>query len=409
MNAQNDGRRWDVDALRTLALGLLILYHLGMYYVLDWGWHVKSPNQQAWLQDVMILSNQWRMSLLFFVSGMTLALVSARFSAVKLLKERGLRLGIPLLFGMLVIVPPQLFFELIHSGHFEGSYLAFYREYLDVDTALAEHKQSEIGLLTWNHLWFMPYLLVYSCLWLLLRAMLPQMAAVVCRKVPAWLFYLSAVGTLFTVWFFLRQTYPSTHDLINDWYNHGKYLTAFGFGSLMVVSQRWWKHVIDARYWLLGVGVVCYSLLIADRHGAFPELAGQFTESDIVRAAYGLVATTNLWAWLLAMVGLAGHFLNRPFAWLQRANHAVLPIYILHQSVIIVLAMWLLPLALPAWAEAPLILLLTGLVCGLGYWLICRFNILKLLFGIKINHSAKTCDPQEGRYTEKLVSQISNR
>ena len=63
--AQADyGRRYDIDWLRTLAFGVLILYHTGMYYVADWGWHIKSEHTFAWLQDVMMLTAPWRMSLL---------------------------------------------------------------------------------------------------------------------------------------------------------------------------------------------------------------------------------------------------------------------------------------------------------------------------------------------------------
>ena len=137
MNTTQFERRYDVDWLRTLAFGLLILYHLGMYYVFDWGWHVKSDTQSVWLQDLMILSNQWRMSLLFFVSGMTLALVEAKYSASSLIRTRFMRLFIPLLFGMYVIVPPQLYFELQQNAGYSGDYWQFYQQYIDVDTELA--------------------------------------------------------------------------------------------------------------------------------------------------------------------------------------------------------------------------------------------------------------------------------
>ena len=67
-----------LDALRVIAFGVLILYHIGMYYVLEWGWHIKSEQPQAWLQDVMILTNQWRMSLLFLFFDGTDSIVDAR-------------------------------------------------------------------------------------------------------------------------------------------------------------------------------------------------------------------------------------------------------------------------------------------------------------------------------------------
>ena len=66
-------RRHDIDALRALAFGLLILYHLGMLYVFDWGWHIKSPYQSEWLQVPMLFLNRWRMHLVFLVSGLSVS------------------------------------------------------------------------------------------------------------------------------------------------------------------------------------------------------------------------------------------------------------------------------------------------------------------------------------------------
>ena len=50
ISASEHARRYDIDALRVFAFGLLILYHVGMFYVADWGWHVKSNHQAEWLQ-----------------------------------------------------------------------------------------------------------------------------------------------------------------------------------------------------------------------------------------------------------------------------------------------------------------------------------------------------------------------
>ncbi|MGK0439153.1 MAG: hypothetical protein ACJATK_002111, partial [Paracoccaceae bacterium] len=58
-------RRYDIDALRVLAFSILILYHIGMLYVADWGFHIKSAYQYEWVKYPMLLVNQWRMPLLF--------------------------------------------------------------------------------------------------------------------------------------------------------------------------------------------------------------------------------------------------------------------------------------------------------------------------------------------------------
>lgn len=67
-------RRHDLDWLRVIAFGLLLLYHVGMDYV-TWDWHVKSPTTQLMLEPVMLLSSPWRMSLLLLISGVATAFV----------------------------------------------------------------------------------------------------------------------------------------------------------------------------------------------------------------------------------------------------------------------------------------------------------------------------------------------
>src|SRR3546814_3567935 len=49
-------RRHDLDWLRIIAFGLLILYHMGMFFV-TWDWHVKrSEEHTSELQSLMRIS-----------------------------------------------------------------------------------------------------------------------------------------------------------------------------------------------------------------------------------------------------------------------------------------------------------------------------------------------------------------
>ena len=88
-------RRHDIDFLRVFAFSLLILYHVGMFYVYDWGWHVKSAYQAEWLQLPMTFTNQWRMSLLFVISGLAISFIWGRYSPGRLALRRSWRLLLP--------------------------------------------------------------------------------------------------------------------------------------------------------------------------------------------------------------------------------------------------------------------------------------------------------------------------
>ncbi|MCC5097262.1 fucose 4-O-acetylase-like acetyltransferase [Xanthomonas campestris] len=106
-------RRHDLDWLRVIAFGLLVLYHVGMYYV-TWDWHVKSPTTQLMLEPVMLLSSPWRMSLLLLISGVATAFM-LRSRPEGLLYRRSRQLLLPLLFGMAVIVPPQSYYQVVEQ------------------------------------------------------------------------------------------------------------------------------------------------------------------------------------------------------------------------------------------------------------------------------------------------------
>jgi glucan biosynthesis protein C len=393
-------RHYDLDWLRTLAFGLLILYHIGMYYVADWGWHIKSDVTSEALQNLMVLPNQWRMSLLFFISAMALALAQQRSSRVSLFGLRSNRLLIPLLCGMFIVVVPQVYFEALSQQLIESGYLSFWWQYINPNTELLRDHHSPIGLQTWNHLWFLPYLWCYSVLVLLGAPLLNALARLL-QPVPGSIALLLVMAVLIAAWYFLRQAYPSSHALLDDWYNHAKYFSIFIAGYLFALQANWWQRVISARSYFLVSAIICYCLIIADREGLLDSIPASFAESVTGRLLIGVVLALNHWSWILALVGYAGRYLNRPTNKLDKngsllhySNNAILPWYMLHQTLIIVFAVWLKPLALPAGIEAVLLIILTCLGCWAGYELIKRFWLSRWLFGLKVKLPTVNHKPQ---------------
>ena len=385
-------RRYDLDWLRTLAFGLLILYHIGMYYVADWGWHVKSAITSEALQNLMILTNPWRMSLLFFISAMALALAQQHTTKLTLLGLRSNRLLIPLLCGMFIVVVPQVYYEALSQQLIEPGFFSFWWQYINPNTELLREHHSPIGLLTWNHLWFLPYLWCYSVLLLLIAPGLNWLARRL-QPVPGSVALAFVMASLIFAWIMLRAAYPSTHALLDDWYNHAKYFSVFVAGYLFALQGSWWQKVILWRRGFLLAALGCYSLIIADRNGAFDSLPDSFGESLSGRLIIGVVLALNHWGWILALIGYAGRYLSKRTnaadkdgKLLHYANNAILPWYMLHQTLIVVFAVWLKPLALPVGVEAALLVLLTCFGCWAGYELARRFWLSRWLFGLKVKH-----------------------
>ena len=103
-------RRHDLDWLRVLVFALLIFYHVGMFFV-PWDFHIKNNSIHNWLTYPMWFLNQWRLPILFVISGMGTYYALQKRTGKEFALERIKKLYIPLTFGMLFIIPPQVYLE----------------------------------------------------------------------------------------------------------------------------------------------------------------------------------------------------------------------------------------------------------------------------------------------------------
>jgi len=195
----------------------------------------------------------------------------------------------------------------------------------------------------------------------------------------AWLLLLPALPLLlYTV--ALQPHFPGTNDLIHDWYMHAMYFTIFVYGWCLARSDALWAELLRLRKPALGLALGLGAIYLA--------LVLQFKSNEEVSTATQWLIWTlrNLYVWatLCAILGWSYALLNRPFRWLPRATESVYPWYMLHQTLIILLAVVLAPLALGPVAEPAVLVAGTALGCWLiTDGLVRRFNALRLLFGLK--------------------------
>ncbi|MHC9084015.1 acyltransferase family protein [Luteimonas sp. RIT-PG2_3] len=388
-------RRHDIDALRVIAFSLLILYHVGMVYVVDWGFHIKSPDLLAWVEWPMVLVNRWRMSLLFLISGIALGFVLARQSPTRLAGRRTWRLLLPLAFGIVAIVPVQAYCEARMLGTIEPGYGAFLLRYLQFRPwAQGAFTGAEYGF-TWNHLWYLPYLWVYSLIALVALPMLRALRGEAVRdwltKDGRWLLWALPPLWMLVALCWLKPRFPSTHALVDDWYNHAEYFPIFVIGLLLAGSTTMWTALQQHRRRLLGLAALGAGIYMGLR------LMGRIVPAESFTALLpytGWKAISNVahvlywWTALLSLLAWGFHALNRPLPRLAYASEAVYPWYILHQSLIVLAAYWLIPLGLgPVW-EPLLVLAITVAGCALLHeYLIRRSPWLRPLFGLSRNRS----------------------
>lgn len=372
-------RRHDLDWLRIAAFGLLIGYHVGMLYV-PWQFHVKSAYRGGpVLTALMLALNPWRLSLLFLISGAATGYMMRGLGRGALARQRAWRLAVPMLFGMLVVVVPQVYFEVVDAGKYDGGFLAFWGRYLRGDQSF------QTPIPTWNHLWFVVYLLVYT---LLVAAFWPRSRNDAAPRdeadtVPSRALLAALLLGPWVLQWVLRMTlfprFGSNHALIADWYNHALFFGMFAFGLLLARRPVWWRAIDRLRWPALAMavlgGAVFITLAVGYPAGASAD-AGYVALTRVAREA-------QAWGAVLAALGFAQRHLNHDHRWRAYLVDAVFAYYIVHQTALIALAMWLKPLRLGGGLEAGLVIGGTALACGVTAEVARRVGWLRPLFGFR--------------------------
>jgi hypothetical protein len=341
-----------------------------------WDFHVKTSHPAEWVAIPMLATNSWRLMLLFVVSGYASRALFLKGGAVgSFVGSRSKRLLIPLLFGMAVIVPLQPWIELMAKhGYAEGFGWFWFHDYFRFGTL------EGIILPTWQHLWFVVYLWLYTMalaagIWLARgrsaqRAFDRVFGTVAIVLVPiAWLLFVDMV---------LLQGAQETHDLFNDPLAHLHYLPGFLFGfalarsgPAMAAIGRWWRPAAI-------VAVLSY-LVVAAIEWRWPGSAMPNPFGAIFATAHAVQG----WCTIVALIGIAERFWNRDHPWRKTLTEAVFPFYIVHQTVIVGVEWILLGQNLTATTEFAILVLTTIAGCWVFYLLGREIGWLRPLIGLR--------------------------
>jgi glucan biosynthesis protein C len=393
-------RRTDLDWVRISAFLLLIFYHVGVFYAPGpSAVGATSPRPLPWLVIPMVLVNPWRLLVLFVVSGAATRFMSDKMSSEALLKSRSARLLIPLVFGILVVVPPQCFVQVVERCGYSGTYLQFWTRYLLADQRLCRAGPHLI-VPTWNHLWFVAYLWVFTVLLTLVLCTAPgvlsRLQHSIERALSGWGLVVWPACCLALAWLFLEHRFPLS-------YACAIYIPAFLFGYLTPKSDVIWMRMAGVRWRVLAGALLSYCsmiglafLVLGAQGGWGAQMAASHSGLRTLElrtmgaAVYGL----NQWLWILAVFGITRHYLaNRDGPIRRYLTDAIFPFYIIHQTTIEVVGHYLARVRLPLGIEATLLIGATTVSCFATYEIVRRIRPLGPFFGLNPSGAAPSVSP----------------
>jgi glucan biosynthesis protein C len=396
-------RRGELDVLRALVVVGLVFFHTAVIFGAG-EFPIKATAENRVVTVLLGFGATWGMPLLFLISGMGIrhSLRSRTIGAFA--AERLRRLGVPLLVGLATLIPLQVWLGLRHVGD-AGSFAGFYVRFWDVRPALdfpfVVQADPHGGLFETGHLWFLVCLLGFSLVLLPALAWLGRPAgARLLERLGGLLARPGAILFLPALAIAAVELALGSEVGYGGW-NLGSYALFLLCGYLAAADPRIGEAF--GRQWRPAAALGLLGFLAT---GAAYEVAqaaaDPFTAMDPPSLAFRLLKSVDGWLWVVAILGLARSRLQRrPGAPAQPApdrpgrasrlrrlgayaNDAVLPFYVLHETVIVVVAYLVLDWPIPGAAQYGLIALVSLTATLLLYDLGVRRNpVTRFLFGLK--------------------------
>jgi len=354
---------------------LLIFYHTGRLFDQE-TWHIKNEQLSPVINTFNRFMDIWQMPLFFLLAGASIWYALGKRTPGGFAKERVLRLLVPLIFGMLIVVPPQVYLQRVFDGDFSGSFLSWYPNTFQGTYSMDD---PSAGNLSWHHLWFLIYLFAFSLILLPVflyfrkekRAPLISGIAQLMEKPGA--IFLPAIP-LIVINITLRSTFGwGNQNLIWDWANFLYYMSVVFYGFLIVSDRRIIGVIQRNLFTALVVAGIFSSLLLLSR----------FDKPSLPGPLYDTLNAAACWCWLIALIGIGSRLFNLTNRVLRYTTDAVLPVYIVHQTIIIALGFYIVKWDTSIVPKYFLVGVATLVLSLAVYEIVRRTSVTRFLFGIK--------------------------
>jgi peptidoglycan/LPS O-acetylase OafA/YrhL len=358
-------RRTDIDGLRILICASIILAHVLLIFAVEPRYHIKSAAPSLAASMLYEFIRATSMAVFFTLAGWSAVASLRSRSPGRFVRERVTRLLVPLVTGMVLFGSVIKYIELSH-----GRDLGFHGFRLVEPLQLGffdffPRNMKQMKLLTWSHLWFLAYLFLISIALLPLLTRLARMAP--SAAVPtAYAAYLPALPMAALLVAF-NGYWPFMPNLLTDWTNFAYFALCFVIGSGMAVWPGFETRLRAEAPRLLVLMLLAFTGLV---------LCGE-------SAAGRLFVALTAWGAAGAGLGFAARIKPAATPVFNYLSEATLPVYIVHHAPLLMLAVAILPLALPVWLKIALITLGGASISMAAYhWLIRPWPPMRWLMGM---------------------------
>lgn len=369
-------RRPDLDVLRVLCIILLVIFHSAMPFNAYWDWFVVDKNRSEELLEFSFFVSRWRMALLYTIAGIGTWFALRNRTPKQYLKGRSRRLLWPIALAVFVLVPPQVAAERLQEGVHYNSVWDFLRSYSDL-------RAYPDGNWTWHHLWFVAYLFVYSVILLPLFVWLRDRAP---RSVHQRIEHFFASDRIYLLaipmalfYAFLIQQFHGPPDIFRDMAMFLVYGCTFLYGYLIADNPMVWEGIVKRRWISLILAFLLFAYVNYHRWHKLEPPPGYYPASLAYEACLGAMP----WYFTMGILGFGRKYIVSAPKWLHYGNEAAYPVYVLHQTIVVGLAFFLVQTPLHVHLKfvilATLSLALTG---GTYHFLVRPFPRVRYLFGM---------------------------
>jgi len=378
----SDGtRRYDIDWLRVFAMLGIFLLHTTHLFDQGTDWHLRNTDQSTLVLVFRGIINMWAIPTFFVLSGAGAWFGLKRRSAGRFLVERVRRLLIPMYtIGVFALALPQIYFDAYTNGFRGGFWEAVGQSLGSVRFTL-----DWPGLSTFfvGHLWFLQFLFLVSVVVLpLLLVLRSESGQRFIGRVAGWC---SHRGGIFLAILPIAIVRVALMGLFVGEYTWAYFVFAavlFLIGYMLVADDRF-KESIKRNRWIgLILGILGFSVqgffLMAQDYQMFHEAF------SLQLVLYEIGMSIGIWGWIVFLMGTATKHWNRPGKFLSYANEAVLPFYLLHQTVILGIGWFVIQWDIHlVWKLIIVTVLSFAGIMLLYEAFVRRFNVVRFFFGMR--------------------------